>query len=117
MSKTMSVRMDRDNYQFLHEITKEEGSDLAKRPSGAIMNAIIRFGANFPAPAQPTRIELVNRTRGPLDVLRTHYAWGGREVWYTALRRHSSTPENMARRVWCAEPRVASIRSAWSRAI
>ncbi len=26
----MSVRMDRDNYQFLHEITKEEGSDLSK---------------------------------------------------------------------------------------
>ena len=30
MSKTMSVRMDRDNYDFLHEITKEEGSDLSK---------------------------------------------------------------------------------------
>jgi predicted HTH domain antitoxin len=30
MSKTMSVRMDRDNYQFFHEITKEEGSDLPK---------------------------------------------------------------------------------------
>ena len=30
MSKTMSVRMDRENYDFLHEITKEEGSDLLK---------------------------------------------------------------------------------------
>ena len=30
MSKTMSVRMDRENYDFLHEITKEEGSDLSK---------------------------------------------------------------------------------------
>ena len=30
MSKTMSVRMDRGNYDFLHEITKEEGSDLSK---------------------------------------------------------------------------------------
>ena len=29
MSKTMSVRMDRENYDFLHEITKEEGSDLS----------------------------------------------------------------------------------------
>ena len=28
MSKTMSIRMDRDNYEFLHEITKEERSDL-----------------------------------------------------------------------------------------
>jgi predicted HTH domain antitoxin len=30
VSKTMSVRMDRENYDFLHEISKEEGSDLSK---------------------------------------------------------------------------------------
>ncbi len=30
MSKTMSVRMDPDNYKFLHEITREEGTDLSK---------------------------------------------------------------------------------------
>ncbi|HKW55713.1 MAG TPA: UPF0175 family protein [Candidatus Acidoferrum sp.] len=30
MSKTMSVRMDRDNYEFLHQITKEERGDLSK---------------------------------------------------------------------------------------
>jgi predicted HTH domain antitoxin len=30
MSKTMSVRMDHDNYEFLHQITREEGSDLSK---------------------------------------------------------------------------------------
>jgi predicted HTH domain antitoxin len=30
MSKTMSIRMDRDNYEFLREITKEERSDLSK---------------------------------------------------------------------------------------
>jgi len=30
VSKTMSVRMDRENYDFLHEITKKEGSDLSK---------------------------------------------------------------------------------------
>lgn len=30
MSKTMSVRMDRDNYEFLHEMAREEGSDLSK---------------------------------------------------------------------------------------
>jgi predicted HTH domain antitoxin len=30
MSKTMSIRMDRDNYEFLREIRKEERSDLSK---------------------------------------------------------------------------------------
>jgi len=30
MSKTMSIRMDRDNYEFLREMTKKERSDLSK---------------------------------------------------------------------------------------
>jgi predicted HTH domain antitoxin len=30
MTKTMSIRMDRENYEFLCEITKEEKSDLSK---------------------------------------------------------------------------------------
>jgi predicted HTH domain antitoxin len=30
MTKTMSIRMDRDNYEFLSEFTKEERSDLSK---------------------------------------------------------------------------------------
>ena len=30
MSKTMSIRMDRENYAFVHKITKEEKSDLSK---------------------------------------------------------------------------------------
>ncbi len=30
MTKTMSIRMDRDNYEFLTRITKEEASDLSK---------------------------------------------------------------------------------------
>jgi predicted HTH domain antitoxin len=30
MTKTMSIRMDRDIYEFLSEITKEERSDLSK---------------------------------------------------------------------------------------
>jgi len=30
MTKTMSIRMDRDNYEFLYEISKEERSDLSK---------------------------------------------------------------------------------------
>jgi predicted HTH domain antitoxin len=36
MSKTMSIRMDRDNYQFLREITKEERS-------GRVMLAVERY--------------------------------------------------------------------------
>jgi predicted HTH domain antitoxin len=30
MTKTMSIRMDRDNYEFLSELTKEERTDLSK---------------------------------------------------------------------------------------
>ena len=30
MTKTMSIRMDRDNYQFLSAMTMEERSDLSK---------------------------------------------------------------------------------------
>jgi predicted HTH domain antitoxin len=30
MTKTMSIRMDRDNYEFLSEFTREERSDLSK---------------------------------------------------------------------------------------
>ena len=48
MSKTMSIRMDRDNYEFLHEITKEERSDLSKAvrdmvTRGRILLAVERY--------------------------------------------------------------------------
>ena len=48
MSKTMSVRMDRDNYDFLHAISKEEGSDLSKAvrdmvTRGRILLAVERY--------------------------------------------------------------------------
>jgi predicted HTH domain antitoxin len=48
MSKTMSIRMDRDNYQFLREITKEERSDLSKAvrdlvTRGRILLAVERY--------------------------------------------------------------------------
>ena len=48
MSKTMSVRMDRENYDFLHEITKKEGSDLSKAvrdmvTRGRILLAVERY--------------------------------------------------------------------------
>ena len=48
MSRTMSIRMDRDNYEFLHEITKEERSDLSKAvrdlvTRGRILLAVERY--------------------------------------------------------------------------
>jgi len=48
VSKTMSVRMDRENYDFLHEITKEEGSDLSKTvrdmvTRGRVLLAVERY--------------------------------------------------------------------------
>jgi len=30
MTKTMSIRMDRENFEFLKELTKEQRSDLSK---------------------------------------------------------------------------------------
>ena len=44
----MSIRMDRDNYEFLNEISKEERSDLSKAvrdlvSRGRIMLAIERY--------------------------------------------------------------------------
>ncbi len=43
MSKTMSVRMDRENYDFLHEITKEEGSDLSKAVRDMVTRGRVLF--------------------------------------------------------------------------
>ncbi|MGA8222541.1 MAG: UPF0175 family protein [Candidatus Acidiferrales bacterium] len=48
MSKTMSVRMDRQNYEFIHQMTKEEGSDLSKAvrdlvTRGRILLAVERY--------------------------------------------------------------------------
>jgi predicted HTH domain antitoxin len=47
-SKTMSVRMDRENYDFLREMTKAEGSDLSKAvrdlvTRGRILLAVERY--------------------------------------------------------------------------
>jgi predicted HTH domain antitoxin len=48
MTKTMSIRMDRDNYEFLTEISKEERSDLSKAvrdlvTRGRILLAVERY--------------------------------------------------------------------------
>jgi len=48
MTKTMSIRMDRDNYEFLAELSKEERSDLSKAvrdlvTRGRILLAVERY--------------------------------------------------------------------------
>ena len=48
MTKTMSIRMDRDNYEFLNEIRKEERSDLSKAvrdlvSRGRVLLAVERY--------------------------------------------------------------------------
>ena len=48
MSKTMSIRMDHENYEFLSEMSKEERSDLSKAvrdlvTRGRILLAVERY--------------------------------------------------------------------------
>lgn len=43
MSKTMSVRMDPDNYKFLHELTKGDGRDLSKAVRDMVTRGRILF--------------------------------------------------------------------------
>jgi predicted HTH domain antitoxin len=48
VSKTMSIRMDRENFEFLNELTKEQRSDLSKAvrdmvTRGRILLAVERY--------------------------------------------------------------------------
>ena len=48
MTKTMSIRMDKENYKFLSELSKEQKSDLSKAvrelvSSGRLMLAVERY--------------------------------------------------------------------------
>ncbi|MGA2337630.1 MAG: UPF0175 family protein [Terriglobales bacterium] len=48
MSKTMSIRMDRENFEFLNELTKEQRGDLSKAvrdmvTRGRILLAVERY--------------------------------------------------------------------------
>ena len=48
MTKTMSIRMDRENYEFLREISRQERSDLSKAgrdlvTRGRILLAVERY--------------------------------------------------------------------------
>ena len=48
MTKTMSIRMDRENFEFLNELTKEQKSDFSKAvrdlvTRGRILLAVERY--------------------------------------------------------------------------
>ena len=43
MTKTMSIRMDRQNFEFLSELTKEQRSDLSKAVRDMVTRGRILF--------------------------------------------------------------------------
>ena len=45
MTKTMSIRMDRDNFEFLSELTKEQKSDLSKAVRDMVARGRVLFAA------------------------------------------------------------------------
>jgi predicted HTH domain antitoxin len=44
MTKTMSIRMDRENFEFLRELTKEQRSDLSKAVRDMITRGRVLLG-------------------------------------------------------------------------
>ena len=81
MSKTMSVRMDRDNYEFLHEITKEERSDLSKAvrdmvTRGRILLAVERYKKGEASLGRAA--ELAGVPLGQMMTILTEYGVEGR---------------------------------------
>jgi predicted HTH domain antitoxin len=43
MTKTMSIRMDRENFEFLQELTKEQRSDLSKAVRDMVTRGRVLF--------------------------------------------------------------------------
>lgn len=43
MTKTMSIRMDRENFEFLNQLTKEQRSDLSKAVRDMVTRGRILF--------------------------------------------------------------------------
>ena len=43
MTKTMSIRMDRENFEFLNELTKEQKSDFSKAVRDMVTRGRILF--------------------------------------------------------------------------
>jgi predicted HTH domain antitoxin len=44
MTKTMSIRMDRDNFEFLRRLTKEQRSDLSKAVRDMVTRGRVLLG-------------------------------------------------------------------------
>jgi predicted HTH domain antitoxin len=44
MTKTMSIRMDRENFEFLNELTKEQRSDLSKAVRDMVTRGRVLLG-------------------------------------------------------------------------
>ena len=44
MTKTMSIRMDRDNFEFLRELTREQRSDLSKAVRDMVTRGRVLLG-------------------------------------------------------------------------
>ena len=43
MTKTMSIRMDRENFEFLSELTREQRSDLSKAVRDMVTRGRVLF--------------------------------------------------------------------------
>ena len=43
MTKTMSIRMDRENFEFLNQLTKEQRSDLSKTVRDMVSRGRVLF--------------------------------------------------------------------------
>jgi len=43
MTKTMSIRMDRENFEFLNELTKEQRTDLSKAVRDMVTRGRVLF--------------------------------------------------------------------------
>ena len=43
MTKTMSIRMDRENFEFLNQLTKEQRSDLSKAVRDMVTRGRVLF--------------------------------------------------------------------------
>lgn len=81
MSKTMNIRMDRDNYEFLSEITREERSDLSKAvrdmvTRGRILLAVERYKKGEASLSKAA--ELAGLPLGQMMTILTEFGVGSR---------------------------------------
>ena len=76
MTKTMSIRMDRENFEFLNELTKEQRSDLSKAvrdmvTRGRILLAVERYKKGEASPGRAA--ELAGVPVGKMMTILTEY--------------------------------------------